>query len=191
MKKILRFESSIKGIASVTRRLADSLIAGLGDSEVIRRDAQTVPLIDGDWIAAAYTAKDARSQAHVATLALSDTLIRELHEADVVVIGMPVHNFGVTGPLKSWIDQICRVGATFAYTETGPMGLLADKPVYVAYAAGGVPMGSANDFASTYLRQVLGFIGLNNVQFVAAEGVAKDEVAAIARGNEATAALAA
>ena len=133
--------------------------------------AQGIALIDGAWVGAAYTPAEARNAEQKALLELSDALIAELKAADAIVIGAPVYNFGVTGPLKAWIDQICRVGETFAYTETGPMGLLADKPVYVAYASGGVPMGSAYDFSSAYLRQVLAFVGLTNVQFVAAEGV--------------------
>ncbi len=191
MTKILRIESSIKGGASVTRQLTDKLVAKFPGAEVTLRDAQTVGLIDGNWVGAAYTSPEARSPAQIAALALSDQLIAEVKSADMLIIGMPVYNFGVTGPLKAWIDQICRVGETFAYGEAGPKGLLTDKPVYVAYASGGVPMGSAYDFASAYLRQVLGFLGMTNVQFVAAEGLSLDEGAAIARADQAIAAIAA
>jgi FMN-dependent NADH-azoreductase len=191
MTRVLRIDSSIKGGASVTRKLTDRLVEKLGAATVTLRDTQGIALIDGDWVAAAYTPADTRTKVQKAALAMSDELIAELRAADAIVIGMPVYNFGVTGPLKAWIDQICRVGETFAYTESGPKGLLADKPVYVAYASGGVQMGSGYDFASTYLRQVLGFIGLRNVQFVAAEGVAADEAAAMARAKVAIAALAA
>lgn len=190
MTKILRIDSSIKGGASVTRKLTDGLVARLG-GDVVERNAQGIALIDGTWVGAAYTPAEARNAEQKALLELSDALIAELKAADAIVIGAPVYNFGVTGPLKAWIDQICRVGETFAYTETGPMGLLADKPVYVAYASGGVPMGSAYDFSSAYLRQVLAFVGLTNVQFVAAEGVAANEAAAIARAEGQIEALAA
>ena len=191
MTRILRIDSSIKGNASVTRKLTDKLLDKLAGAEITERDTQTIPLIDGVWLGAAYTPADARDAAQKDALALSDELIGELRAADAIVIGMPVYNFGVTGPLKAWIDQIARVGETFHYTETGPKGLLADKPVYVAYASGGVPMGSGYDFASTYLRQVLGFLGITNVQFVAAEGVAAGEAEAIARAEAAIDALAA
>jgi len=191
MTKILRIESSIKGDASVTRKLADKLVTRIGGGDVTLRNAQDIPLIDGTWIGAAYTPADTRSAEQKAVLALSDALIAELRAADAIVIGMPVYNFGVTGPLKAWIDQIARVGETFAYTATGPKGLLAPKPVYVAYASGGVPMGSAYDFASSYLRQVLGFVGLTDVRFVAAEGVAADEKAAVARAEDQIARIAA
>ena len=191
MTSILRLESSIKGDASVTRKLTDSLVGKLARTSVTERNAQGIPLIDGTWVGAAYTPAADRSAEQKAALALSDTLIDELRAADTIVIGMPVYNFGVTGPLKAWIDQICRVGETFAYTETGPKGLLSNKKVYVAYASGGVPMGSGYDFASAYLRQVLGFIGITDVQFVAAEGVAANEAAAIARAEDQIALLAA
>lgn len=191
MTTILRIDSSIKGGASVTRKLTDGLVARLGATVVTERNAQGIPLIDGAWIGAAYAPADTRTAEQKAALTLSDELIAELRAADAIVIGAPVYNFGVTGPLKAWIDQICRVGETFAYTETGPKGLIGDKPVYVAYASGGVPMGSAYDFSSAYLKQVLAFIGLTNVQFVAAEGVARDEAAAVARAHEAIAKLAA
>lgn len=191
MTKILRIDSSIKGGASVTRKLTDGLVAKLGGAKVTERNAQGIPLIDGNWVGAAYTPADARTADQAALLALSDDLIAELKAADAIVIGVPVYNFGVTGPLKAWIDQVCRVGETFAYTEAGPKGLVGDKPVYVAYASGGVPMGSAYDFASAYLKQVLGFIGLTNVQFVAAEGVAVNEAEAIARAKGQIEALAA
>lgn len=183
MSVLLRIDSSIKGGASVTRKLTDKLAERLGATKVIERETQGLPQIDGAWLGAAYTPADARTDDHKATLALSDQMIEELRTADAIVIGMPLYNFGVTGPLKSWIDQICRVGETFKYGENGPVGLLANKPVYVVYASGGVPMGSAVDFASGYLKQVLGFVGLTNVQFISAEGVAAGEAAAIARAE--------
>ncbi|PKP74699.1 MAG: FMN-dependent NADH-azoreductase [Alphaproteobacteria bacterium HGW-Alphaproteobacteria-6] len=187
MTTILRIDSSIKGPASVTRRLTDRItarLAGAAGAEVTSRDATAIPLIDGTWIGAAHTPADSRSDDQRATLALSDALIAELKAADVLVIGAPIYNFGVTGPLKAWIDQICRVGETFAYTAEGPQGLIADKRVIVAYASGGVPLGSAVDLASGYIRQVLSFIGIRDVTFIAAEGVAVDEPAALARAAD-------
>ena len=183
MTKVLRIDSSIKGPASVTHKLTDSILARLG-GEVTERDTTTIPLIDGTWIGAAYTPAENRTPEQKATLALSDELIAEIKAADVLVIGMPIYNFGVTGPLKAWIDQICRVGETFRYTDNGPQGLAGPKRVIVAYASGGVPLGSAVDLASAYIKQVLAFIGITDVTFVAAEGVAVDEAAAVARANE-------
>lgn len=190
MTKILRIDSSIKGPASITRKLTDEIVARLGGA-VTERNANGIPLIDGAWIGAAYTPAESRTAEQNAALALSDELIGELEAADVLVIGAPIYNFGVTGPLKAWIDQICRAGVTFKYTETGPVGLMRNKRVIVAYASGGVPMGSAYDLSSSYIKQVLGFIGLTDVTFVAAEGVAADEAGAVARGLAQVAELAA
>ncbi|KEO54008.1 FMN-dependent NADH-azoreductase [Thioclava pacifica] len=183
MTKILRIDSSIKGDASITKRLTDKVVDQLG-GEVIARNATTIPSIDGAWIGAAYTPADQRSDEQKALLALSDELIAELKSADTVVIGCGVYNFGVTGPLKAWIDQICRVGETFRYTEAGPEGLAGPKRVIIAYASGGVPVGSAFDFATPYIKQVLGFIGISDVTIIAAEGVAVDENAAVAKAEE-------
>jgi len=190
MTKILRIDTSIKGPASTTRKLTDDVIARIG-GEVTVRDATTIPAIDGAWIGAAYTPADARSAEQKALLALSDELIAELKAADTVVIGCGVYNFGVTGPLKSWIDMVCRVGETFRYTEAGPEGLAGAKRVVLAYASGGVPAGSGYDFATPYIKQVLGFIGITDVTVVAAEGMNVDAEAAMARAEAQIAALAA
>ncbi|TQS71393.1 FMN-dependent NADH-azoreductase [Rhodobacteraceae bacterium] len=180
---ILRIDSSIKGDASVTRKLTGKIVEKLG-GEVVERDTTTLPLITGEWVGAAYTPADQRTDAQKELLAQSDALIAELKDADEIVIGMPVYNFGVTGPLKAWIDMIARVNETFRYTETGPEGLVPAKRVFVAYASGGVPQGSGVDLASSYLTQVLGFIGLTDLTFISAEGVAMGEAEAITRAEE-------
>ncbi|MFT3688024.1 FMN-dependent NADH-azoreductase [Paenirhodobacter sp.] len=190
MTKILRLDTSIKGTQSVSLKLAEKITAKLG-GDVTVRDCTALPAIDGAWIGAAYTPAETRTADQKALLALSDDLIAELKAVDTVVIGCGVYNFGVTGPLKHWIDMVCRVGETFKYTETGPVGLAGDKRVIAAYASGGVPMGSAYDFATPYLKQVLGFIGITRVEIVAAQGVNLDEAAAFARADEQIAALAA
>ena len=101
-----------------------------------------------------------------------------MQEADAVVLTVPVYNFSVPSVLKAWIDHICRAGVTFRYTEQGPQGLLDDRPVYLVMASGGMPFGSPADFASGYLRQVLKFIGIEDVRLIGAEGVAADAEAA-------------
>ncbi|HEY0274580.1 MAG TPA: NAD(P)H-dependent oxidoreductase [Paenirhodobacter sp.] len=190
MTKILRLDTSIKGPYSVSKKIAEKITAKLG-GDVTVRDASALPVIDGAWIAAAYTPVADRTPEQVAALALSDELIAELKATDVVVIGCGVYNFGITGPLKAWIDQICRVGETFKYSEAGPVGLVGNKRVIVAYASGGVPVGSGYDLATPYIKQVLGFVGITNVTIVAAQGVNVDEAAALARADEQIAALAA
>ena len=197
MTTILRLDTSIKGSYSVSRKLTDKIVAHLKahnpNANVVDRDTSVgLTQIDGTWVGAAYTPADARTADQAASLALSDTLIAELKAADVIVIGAPVYNFGITGPLKNWIDQIARVNETFAYTAAGPQGLVIHNPrVIVAYTSGGVPMGSGYDLATPYIRQVLGFIGITNIEFVAAEGASVDEAAAIARADVQIAALAA
>lgn len=197
MTTILRLDTSIKGPYSVSRKLTDKIVARLvahhPDAKVVDRDTSVaLAQIDGTWVGAAYTPAENRTADQAAALALSDTLIAELKSADIIVIGAPVYNFGITGPLKNWIDQIARVNETFVYTATGPQGLVKHNPrVIVAYTSGGVPMGSGYDLATPYIRQVLGFIGITNIEFVAAEGASMDEAAAIARADVQIAALAA
>jgi FMN-dependent NADH-azoreductase len=95
-----------------------------------------------------------------------------LREADAVVLTAPIYNFSIPSTLKAWIDHVCRAGLTFHYTENGPQGLLEDRPAYLAMASGGVPFGSAADFASGYLKQVFRFIGIEDVRLIGAERVA-------------------
>lgn len=183
MTKVLFVNGSIKGDASVSKKVADKIIAKIG-GDVTVCTAETLKPIDGAWLGAAYTPADARTAEQKAALAVSDALIADLKSADVVVIGTGVYNFGITGPLKTWFDLICRAGETFHYTEAGPEGLVPSKKVYVAYASGGVPAGSGYDLATPYIRQVLGFVGVTDVTVIAAEGVAMDEAAALARADE-------
>jgi FMN-dependent NADH-azoreductase len=116
----------------------------------------------------------ARSDTQVAELAVSDALVAELEAADVIVIGAPIYNFSIPAVLKAWIDMVARAGVTFRYGEDGPEGLLNNKKAYVVMASGGVPIGSAMDFASPYLRHLLGFIGIHDVEFISAAEVKED-----------------
>ncbi|WP_109316950.1 FMN-dependent NADH-azoreductase [Pseudovibrio ascidiaceicola] len=191
-KTILKIHSSAATATSVTRQLSDELaskISNDGDT-VIERDLNSpITFINEAWIGAAYTPDEQRSEDQKEGLALSDALIAELKEADVLVIGAPIYNFSVPAVLKAWVDQIARVGVTFNYTEYGPQGLLTGKKAYIVAAAGGVPVGSPADFAVPYLKQILGFIGVSDVEVVAAEGVAVDRDAAIAQAQSTMAGL--
>ena len=104
-------------------------------------------------------------------VAESDALIEELKRADVIVLGVPMYNFGIPSTLKAWLDQIARAGLTFRYTETGAIGLLPDIKTYVFAARGGLYAGSALDTETTYLRDFLGFLGIKDVTFIYAEGL--------------------
>ena len=165
---ILRIDSSARLEGSHSRGLIDQLLQGFEpDGRVVGRDlADPIPQIDAAWIAANSTPEEERTDAHRRTLALSDALVDELEAADLIVIGLPVYNFGVPASLKAWIDQVCRARRTFRYTPDGPKGLLEGKRAIVVYAAGRTAMGSDIDFASGYLRHVLGFIGIKDVTFV-------------------------
>lgn len=174
MTSILRVESSIKGEASVSRRLTDRITARLeaanpGASVTLRDLSKGVPQIDGAWIGAVFTPAEARNADQAKIAAYSDALLAEVRTADILVIALPVYNFGVPAPLKAWIDHLARKGETFTYTETGPQGLLKGKRAIVALSSDGTKIGSEIDFASGYVRHMLGFFGITDVEFVAAD----------------------
>jgi FMN-dependent NADH-azoreductase len=173
--KVLRIDSSARREGSVSRQVADVLIARLEESEgpidLRVRDLaiDTPPFVDADWVGANFTPPEERGEAQRAALAHSDALVAELMAADVLVIGVPIYNFGVPAALKAWVDMVARARVTFRYTENGPEGLLRGKRAYLAVASGGTAVGSAIDFATGYLRHVLGFLGIEEVEIVAAD----------------------
>jgi len=181
MTNILTINSSPKSDGSVSQGLIDRFINAWqtkGATTIVNRDVGTTPPphLDEATIGAFYTPEDARSDDQLAQIALSDELVSELEAADVIVIGAPMHNFGLSSGLKAWIDHVARVGRTFRYTENGPEGLLKGKKVYVLTARGGnyseASPAHAMDHQAPYLRTVLGFIGLDDVTFIHAQGVA-------------------
>jgi FMN-dependent NADH-azoreductase len=128
-----------------------------------------LPFVDAGWVAANFTDPAARDADKQAALALSDALVREVQAADVLVIGVPIYNFGVPATLKAWFDMIARARLTFHYTEQGPQGLLTGKKAYLLVASGGTPVGGAIDFATPWLKHVLAFVGITDVEVIAAE----------------------
>jgi len=170
MTRILRIDASARTEGSVSRDLTDRLVARLAgaDGEVTVRDlADSAPrFVDGAWIGANFTAPDARTDAHKAELAASDALVKELEAANQIVIGAPIYNFSVPAALKAWIDQVARARRTFVYTENGPKGLLDGKTAWLVMASGGTPVDSDIDFATPYLRHVLGFLGISDVRVI-------------------------
>jgi FMN-dependent NADH-azoreductase len=172
MTRILHLDSSARRDGSVTRTLGAEIVARLSDRTAIvtHRDlAGGVPFLDAGFVEATFTPEDKRSDAQRTALATSDVLLAELEAADTIVIATPIYNFGIPAVLKAWIDQVGRVGRSFRYTETGPEGLLTGKRAIVAIASGGTPIGSDIDFASGYLRHVLGFLGIRDVTIVTAD----------------------
>lgn len=188
---LLHIDSSARLSGSTSRELTARIVEKLG-GEVIRCDLSTpLPLIDETWVNANFTPAEKRTEAQSAALSLSDTLIEEIRAADVLVIGVPIYNFGVPTTLKAWVDQVARAGVTFRYTENGPEGLLHGKRAILAVASGGTEAGSDIDFASRYMRHVLGFIGITDVQIVTADQMMVDADAAVAKATAQIDALAA
>ena len=128
-----------------------------------------MPLISETWVGANFTPDENRSDGQKQVLELSDTLIAELETADTLVLGVPIYNFGAPAAFKAWVDLIARARKTFKYTETGPVGLLEGKKAYVVIASGGTQSGSEIDFATPYVRHVLGFVGIHDVTIIAAD----------------------
>ena len=172
--KILRVDSSAKTENSESRRLTDRIIDGLktnGKSlEVTVRDLnQSLPQVNTAWIEANNTASDDQTDEHKKTLALSNTLVGEIEAADTLIIGVALYNFSITASLKLWIDLVCRARKTFAYVDGSPKGLMTGKKAIICFASGGTPFESNIDFASGYLRHILGFIGITDVTFISAD----------------------
>jgi len=179
---ILQVNSSARayanGAGSISTRLGDELAHALlaanpGATHTLRDLArQPHPVLDEATLGALFTPADARTPEQAARVALDDALIAEIQAADVVVLGVPMYNFGVSAQLKNWIDAISRARVTFQYTANGPEGLLKGKTVYVVTTRGGVHRDQASDTVVPYLRNVLAFLGMTDVHFVYAEGLA-------------------
>ncbi|WP_425086626.1 FMN-dependent NADH-azoreductase [Stappia sp.] len=187
---VLKVDSSARREGSVTRRLADRAIAELGEggtevTTIIRDVAAGLPVVDEAWVAANFTDPAERNADQKARLALSDTLVAEVKAADVLLIGVPIYNFGIPAALKAWVDLIARARETFRYTENGPEGLLTDKRAILLLASGGTTVGSDIDFATGYLKHIMSFIGITDVTVIAADRLmfdAEESLAGAERG---------
>lgn len=177
MTHVLQLTTSILGDNSVSNQLISKLISGLrerhGDLELTERDfsQQPIPHVDGEWLQALMTPEADRSDAQQQKVNFSDQLIAELQAADVIVIGLPMYNFSVPSMLKAWNDHVARAGVTFKYTDSGAVGLLTDKQVYLVAAMGGVHQVGESDFLRPYMKQFLGFLGLTDISFITASGL--------------------
>jgi|SRR5690554_20093 len=183
MSNLLYLSSSIFAEQGNSSQLADNFIrqwqSANPQGEVVHRDLTSAPLpqLDQTLAAAFFTEPQQRSAEQKELVARSDALIAELKAANIVVIGLPMYNFGVPSQFKSWVDHIARAGITFKYTEQGAVGLLTNKPVLVFAARGGRYSSTGNDHQEPFLRQFFGFIGLSDVRFIFAEGVNMGEEA--------------
>ncbi|KWN07838.1 FMN-dependent NADH-azoreductase [Burkholderia territorii] len=198
MTTILQINSAARSRNAQSTLLANELAARLTQAnpgaERKVRDLQSAPLphLDDAVLGAFFTPEEQRNAEQRAIVARSDELIDELKSADIIVIGAPLYNFGVSSQLKTYFDWIARANVTFRYTESGPEGLIKGKKVYIVSARGGKYLGTPNDTQTPYLKTFLGFIGLTDVEFIYAEGLnygPDAAAAALASARESIAAI--
>lgn len=200
MKTLLQINSSIFSSGGESSQLADQFVAAWyarhpGAQVVVRDLAQNpLPHLDAQRVTAFLARPETRTPEQQAWVAESDALIDEVQKAEVIVIGLPMYNFGVPSTLKAYFDHIARAGVTFRYTENGPEGLLKRKKAYVFATRGGLYAGTPLDTQSDYIRTFLGFLGITDVEFVYAEGLNMGQASkdgALAEAKKRLAALAA
>ncbi|MBB5366590.1 MULTISPECIES: FMN-dependent NADH-azoreductase [unclassified Janthinobacterium] len=174
---ILQINSSARSTGSASTRLADAIVARVRNSKpettLVRRDlaAEPHPVLDEATLQALFTPADKRTAEQAARIAQDDALIAQVQAADVIVIGAPMYNFGITVQLKSWFDAIARANVTFKYTENGPVGLLTGKKVYVGLSRGGLHRDGVTDSQVPFLNTMFRFLGMTDVQYVYSEGM--------------------
>lgn len=201
MKKVLVVQSSVSGEQGKSNQLIEQFVQALPAGfvrEQLDLVADAYPHLAMNEMAAWMTPADSRTAEQASLAALSDDAIAQVKDADVIVIGVPMYNFGVPSQLKAWFDRLARAGVTFKYTEQGPVGLLEDKPVVIFATRGGIYKDLPADSQTPFLQSFFNFIGLKNLHFVYAEGLAmgadaaeKALAAASAQISEITSALAA
>ena len=181
MNAILQVNSSLNSTSGLSSQLANNVVSQLRAlhpaANLVVRDLarDPVPHLDAERFGAFIAKPDARTPAQQSVVGYSDTLIDELRRADTIVLGLPMYNFGVPSQLKAWFDHIARAGVTFKYTEKGAVGLLTGKKAYVVAARGGKYAGTPADTQTQYVRTFLAFLGITNIEFVYAEGLAISE----------------
>ncbi|HHF3248964.1 TPA: FMN-dependent NADH-azoreductase [Vibrio alginolyticus] len=179
MSHVLALKSSILGDYSQSNKLVEDFIKNVDQDKLTVRDLAANPLPVLDFaVATALRATEDLSQEQQAVVDLSDTLIEEVKAADTLVIAAPMYNFTIPTQLKNWIDLIARAGVTFKYTENGVQGLIEGKKAIVVTTRGGIHKDSPTDNVTPYLRTVLGFVGITDVEFVYAEALNMGEDAA-------------
>lgn len=183
MTTLLQINASLFSQNGNSSQLANQFVAAWTaknhGAQVKVRDlaANPIPHLDGDRFLSFLAKPEERTAAQQEVVAFSDALIDEVRQADVLVLGVPMYNFGVPSVLKAYFDHIARAGVTFRYTENGPEGLLKGKKAYVLAARGGLYAGTPKDSQTTYVRDFLNFLGISDVEFVYAEGLAMGDAA--------------
>lgn len=185
MTSLLHLDSSARGTTSVSRVLGRELVLGWSrrdPSAVLTYrdlDAEPLPFVSDSWVSAAYSPVEQRDHTLAFALSRSESLIAELEAADVLIIGAPMYNLGIPASLKAWVDQVVRVGRTFGYDGPTPVGLVHGKRAIVLATSGGDSLAleqAGLDFRTSYLRAILGFIGIVDVEFVTVNGTSAGEV---------------
>ena len=177
MSTLLQINSSLfsdnGNSSTLSNEFVKSWLAKHPDGKVVVRDLakNPVPHLDGTTVTAFFTPAESRTAEQQTLVDFSDSLIAEIQNADALVIGVPLYNFGVPSQLKAYFDQLARAGVTFKYTETGTVGLLNDKPVHIVAARGGFYAGSPADTQTGFLNMFLNFLGLKSVNYIYAEGL--------------------
>ena len=179
MTTLLQINASLNTGNGQSSLLANQFVAAFHkrrpEAKIVVRDvasAEPVPHLDAERFGAFITKPEERTAAQRSVVVYSDILINELKQADVIVLGLPMYNFGVPSQLKAYFDHVARAGVTFKYTEKGPVGQLTGKKVYVFAARGGLYAGTPMDTQTSYVRDFLRFLGMTDVEFVYAEGLA-------------------
>jgi len=181
MRTLLQLNASIFSSEGQSSLLANEFVAAWRiknpDAQVQVRDFAQEPLphLDAQRVLAFFTQPELRTAEQQAFVAESDILIEDFRQAEIIVIGLPMYNFGIPSTLKAYFDQIARAGVTFSYTENGPKGLITDKKVYIFATRGGIYAGTPLDTQSQYVRDFLGFLGLTDIEFIYAEGLNKGD----------------
>ena len=181
MKTLLQINSSVFGdngqSSQLNQQLVQEWLAKNTDGKVVKRDLtqNVIPHLDSTRVSAFFTPADKRSAEQQAIVEYSDSLINEIQQADAIVIGAPMYNFSIPSQLKSYFDHLARAGVTFKYTETGPVGLLDNKPVYIVTTRGGIHKDLPSDSQTGFLKSFLNFIGLKDLHFIYAEGLSMSQ----------------
>lgn len=159
--------------SQLNQAVIERLSRELGDIKVVERDLVHAPLpyFDADFIGALSADQAERNELQQSRVALADSLIAELQNADILVVAAPMYNFGIPAQLKTWVDYVARAGTTFRYTSAGPEGLLGDRPVYITTTRGGVHFGKPSDSETIFLTTFFNFLGLKDLRFIYAEGL--------------------
>ena len=170
---ILHLDSSARKENSISRKLAKELVQKLQGQVTYRDISQNMPFVDGIKGAGFIIPEEERTEKDRKLFKFSDELVDELLESNVIVISVPIYNFGPPASVKAWFDLIARAGRTFKYEATGPVGLIKDnKKVYLIVTSGGVPVGSPVDFCTPWFKQALSFLGIKDIEIIAADQLA-------------------